>query len=339
MTRARVVLLLTVVLLLATAVPPPAAQPRTVVKISVLRAAFVYFTPYVAEAKGFFAKHGLDASLIYFRSGAETTTAVVSGSCEFGALATEHVTQVRDQGLKVKAIVSNFADSPFTVIVRKEVPLPSAGQGYPAVIRDLKGLKLGITGRGASTDFTLRFLLKDGGLDPDRDVTIVATGGLDTSVAALVKGDIQGFLALEPMQGQVVHAMGIAKPVIDIRKGEGPKLLHDYAYNSMVAKEDYLEANPETARRMVAAVLDTHRFLADPKNFEETVKIAEKYFQGIDPKILRQSLQDSIKAYRPVITKSAVANIGEMLKFAGLVKRAPAFEEIVDTRYAPTKFP
>jgi len=215
MTRARVVLLLTVVLLLATAVPPPAAQPRTVVKISVLRAAFVYFTPYVAEAKGFFAKHGLDASLIYFRSGAETTTAVVSGSCEFGALATEHVTQVRDQGLKVKAIVSNFADSPFTVIVRKEVPLPSAGQGYPAVIRDLKGLKLGITGRGASTDFTLRFLLKD--------------GGLDTSLAALVKGDNQGFLALEPMQGQVVHAMGNAKPVIDIRKGAGPKLLHDYA--------------------------------------------------------------------------------------------------------------
>jgi len=40
-----------------------------------------------------------------------------------------------------------------------------------------------------------------------------------------------------------------------------------------------------------------------------------------------------------VITKPAVANIGEMLKFAGLVKRVPAFEEIVDTRYAPTKFP
>jgi NitT/TauT family transport system substrate-binding protein len=309
------------------------------VKISVLRAAFVYFAPYVAEGKGFFAKHGLDASLIYFRSGAETTTAVVSGSCEFGALATEHVTQVRDQGLRVKAIVANLTDSPFTLIVRKEVPLPSAAQGYPHVMRDLKGLKFGITGRGASTDFTLRYLLKDAGLDPDKDVTIIATGGLDTSVAALVKGDIQGFLAFEPMQSQVIHGLGIAKVVLDIRKGQGPKLLHDYAYNSMVAKEDYLEANPETARRMVAAIVDTHSFLADPKNFEETVKIAEKYFQGIDPKLLRQILQDSIKAYRPVITKPAVANIGEMLKFAGLVKRVPAFEEIVDTRYAPTKFP
>jgi ABC-type nitrate/sulfonate/bicarbonate transport system substrate-binding protein len=127
--------------------------------------------------------------------------------------------------------------------------------------------------------------------------------------------------------------------VVDIRKGEGPKVLHDYAYNSMVAKEDYLGANPETARRMVAAIVDTHAFLADPKNFEETVKIAEKYFEGIDGVILRQILQDSLRGYRPVITRQAVANIGEMLKFAGLIKRIPAFEEIVDTRFAPTKFP
>ena len=338
MSRTRLVLLLALSAAVVVA-PSSMAQPRTAVKISVLRTAFVYFTPYVAEAKGFFAKHGLDATLVYFRSGAETTTAVVSGSCEFGALATEHVTQVRDQGLKVKAIVANMTDSPFTLIVRKEVPLPSAAQGYPNVVRDLKGLKLGITGRGASTDFTLRYLLKDAGLDPERDVTIVATGGADTSVAALAKGDVHGFLGFEPIQSQLVYGLGVAKPVVDIRKGEGPKLLHDYAYNSMVAREDYLEANPETARRMVAAVIDTHRFLADPKNFEEVVTIAEKYFAGIDPKLLRQTLQDSMKSYRPVITRTAVANIGEMLKFAGLIKRIPSFEEIVDTRYAPTKFP
>ena len=337
--RVRVIVSLLALALLLAAAPEITAQPRTPVKIAVLRAAFVYFTPYVAEAKGFFAQHGLDAQLIYFRSGAETTTAVVSGSTEFGALATEHVTQVRDQGLRLKAIVANLTDSPFTLIVRKEVELPNAARGYPHVIRDLKGLKLGITGRGASTDFTLRFLVKEAGLDPDKDVTIIATGGIATSLAALQKGDIQGYLAFEPIQSQAIHGLGIAKPVIDIRKGEGPRLLHEYAYNSMVAKEEYLDANPETARRMVAAVLDTHRFLADPKNFEETVKVAEKYFEGINPALLRQILQESLKGYRPVITRQAVANIGEMLRFAGLVKRAPAYEEVVDTRYAPTRFP
>jgi len=185
--RVRVIVSLLALALLLAAAPEITAQPRTPVKIAVLRAAFVYFTPYVAEAKGFFAQHGLDAQLIYFRSGAETTTAVVSGSTEFGALATEHVTQVRDQGLRLKAIVANLTDSPFTLIVRKEVELPNAARGYPQVVRDLKGLKLGITGRGASTDFTLRFLVKEAGLDPDKDVTIIATGGIATSLAALQK--------------------------------------------------------------------------------------------------------------------------------------------------------
>ncbi|MEK7364916.1 MAG: ABC transporter substrate-binding protein, partial [candidate division NC10 bacterium] len=91
--RVRVIVSLLALALLLAAAPEITAQPRTPVKIAVLRAAFVYFTPYVAEAKGFFAKHGLDAQLVYFRSGAETTTAVVAGSTEFGALATEHVTQ------------------------------------------------------------------------------------------------------------------------------------------------------------------------------------------------------------------------------------------------------
>jgi NitT/TauT family transport system substrate-binding protein len=318
---------------------PAFAQARTPVKIAVLQSAFVYFAPYVAEAKGFFTKHGLDAKLIYFRSGAETTTAVVSGSTEFGALATEHVLQVREQGLRLKAIVANAADSPFTVIVRKDVNLPSAGKGYPDVMRDLKGLKLGMTGRGASTDFTFRFLLKGAGLDPDKDVSLIGTGGVTTTLAALQKGDIQGFLAFEPIQSQAIYGLQIAKPVLDIRKGEGPAVLRDYAYNSMVAKEDFLAAQPETARRMVEAILDTHRFLQDPKNFEETVKIAEKYFEGIDPRLLRQMVQDGIKAYRPLISRQAIANIGEMLVFAGLIKRAPAYEEIVDTRFAPTKFP
>src|SRR6266852_591104 len=327
--------LLTGLVLLGVATIPAAAQPRTPVKIAVLQSAFVYFTPYVAEAKGFFAKHGLDAQLIYFRSGGETTTAVVSGSTEFGALATEHVAQVREQGMQIKAIVANVLDSPYTLIVRKEVELPNASKGYPAALRDLKGLKLGVTGRGASTDFTLRFLVKEAGLDSEKDVTIIATGGVPTTLAALQKGDIQGFLAFEPIQSQAIHGFGIAKPMLELRRGEGPRMLREYAYNSMVAREDYFAKNPEVARRMVEAVLDTHRFLQDPKNFDETVKIAEKYFEGIDPRLLRQILQESIKAYRPVITRQAVANIGEMLVGAGLIKRPLAFEEIVDTRFAP----
>jgi hypothetical protein len=90
---------------------------------------------------------------------------------------------------------------------------------------------------------------------------------------------------------------------------------------------------------MVAAIVETHQFLADPKNFDEALKVAEKYFEGIDPKLLRQMLGDGIKAYRPLISRQAMTNIGEMLLFAGLIKKPPVYEDIVDVRYVPTKFP
>lgn len=335
----RLILALAGWFLLAHPIADAAAQTRVPVKIAVLPSAFVYFTVYVAEGKGLFAAQGLDAQLVYFRSGAETTTAVVSGSTEFGALATEHVVQVRDQGLRLKAIVANLADSPYTLIVRKEVELPSAARGYPHVLRDLKGLKFGITGRGASTDFTLRFLLKEAGLDPEKDVTIIATGGVATSLAALQKGDIQAYMAFEPIQTQAVYGLGVAKAVLDIRKGQGPVVLQEYAFNSMVAREEYLAANPDVARRVVAAVVEAERFMQDPKNLEEVAQVAERYFKGLDAKLLRQVVGDSIKGYRPVITREAVANINRMLQSAGLIKSPAAYEDVVDTRFAPTRFP
>jgi NitT/TauT family transport system substrate-binding protein len=316
-----------------------AAQAQPVkVKIAVLQAAFVYFTTYVAEAQGFYKKHGLDAELVYFRSGNETTTAIVSGSTEFGAVATEHILQVREKGIVLKAIVANLLDSPYTLIVRNEVPLPHAAAGYPEVIRDLKGLRLGVTGFGASTDFTLRFVTAQAGLNPDKDVTIIATGGVTTTLAALEKGDIQGFMAFEPIQSQAIYGLKVAKPVLDVRKGEGPALFRPYAYNSMAAREDYLNANPDVARRMVQAIVDTERFIQDPANFEQVVAVAGTYFKGFDPKLLRQILKDSIGAYKPVITREAMDNINSLLVFAKLIKKPVPFEDVVDTRFAPTAF-
>ena len=320
----------------AQSAPPPAKLIP--VKIAVLNAGFVYFTPYVAVDQGFFKKHGLDAELVSFRSGGDATTAVISGSTEFGALATEHVVQVRTKGLRLKAIVANLLNSPYALIVRNEVPLPSAAQGFPAVVRDLKGLKCGVTGLGASTDFTLRFALQQAGLDPAKDVSIVAVGGVATALAALEKGEIQAFIGFQPIQGQAVHGLKIAKVVVDFSKGEGPALFRNYAFNSMVASEAYLDAHPDVARLMVEAIVDTEHFIQDPANRGALMATAAKYFKGFDPALLRQILDETVPGYKPVLTREAVANVNQLLLFAKLIEKPIPFESVVDTRFAPTKF-
>ena len=44
------------------------------------------------------------------------------------------------------------------MIVRNETATPNAAKPYPQMLADLKGLKIGISTPGASTDATLRFL-------------------------------------------------------------------------------------------------------------------------------------------------------------------------------------
>src|ERR1700739_3848526 len=44
-------------------------------------------------------------------------------------------------------------------------------------IQDLRGHPIGITRFGSSTDFTMRYLLRKAGLEPDKDVPILQLGG------------------------------------------------------------------------------------------------------------------------------------------------------------------
>src|SRR5258708_35010045 len=115
---------------------------------------------------------------------------MTGGPAVFGAFAIENGVAVTSKGQDVKLLVVPLPRPPFSVIVRNEVPTPNAGKPYPQMLTDLKGLKIGISTPGASTDVTLRFLLREAGLDPQMDVTIVPVGDPTTALAGLKYGVI-----------------------------------------------------------------------------------------------------------------------------------------------------
>jgi ABC-type nitrate/sulfonate/bicarbonate transport system substrate-binding protein len=57
-------------------------------------------------------------------------------------------------------------------------------------VKDLKGKPVGITTFGSGSDFVLRFALEKNGLDPNKDVSIMQTGGQPEGLAALLAGRI-----------------------------------------------------------------------------------------------------------------------------------------------------
>src|SRR6266853_1309893 len=126
--------------------------------------------------------------------------AAVLAASPAGAVAIEHGVAVSSKGQDLKLLVVNQQLPPLSLILRNDVPTPNAGKPYPQMVRDLKGLKIGISSAGASTDTVLQYLLREAGLDPKKDVNIIPVGDPATMLAALKNGVIDGAMAVEPTQ-------------------------------------------------------------------------------------------------------------------------------------------
>ncbi len=314
-----------------------AAEPLIKVRLAAFRSSFVNFPIYVATDLGLFKKHGLDVEII-FGTGAQVTNAVVSGATEFGGFGVENGMAVVAKGQDLRYIVLNQTATPFTLIVRNAVPLPNRDKGYPASLTDLKGLKLGVSTPGASSDNTLRYLLRQAGLDPDKDVKIIPVGNPDTQLAALAHGQIDGTIAFEPIQSAAVFGLKIAKPILDLQAGEGPDLFRVYAYNGIAARGEYLAKNREVGRRMVAAIVEAEEFINDPAKIDAAVDSAVRNMQGISRDVLDQFLRKYRHIFRPVMTREALDNVNRVLLDSKRITEPVPWEKTVDADLMPKTF-
>ena len=319
---------------LATFTAPAGALEK--IKISTFQANLCCFTVYVAKELGLFEKHGIDAELVY-GTGIQAANIMISGSADVGAFAVEHGVAVAARGQDVKLLVLNEQLPPLGLIVRNNVPTPNASKPYPEMVRDLKGLKIGISSVGASTDTTLQYLLRQAGLDPKKDVTIVPVGDPNTTLAALKNGVIDGAMAVEPAQTVAVKGLKMAKMVVDVEGGEAP-LFKQYAYNGMFVRSAFLKDRPQVARGIVAAVVEAEQAINDPARTEEIMKVGAKTIKGMDPALLRAYLERYRTIFRPVATAQAIENVNSLLYGNKLIPHTVPYDQLVATDFMPKDF-
>ena len=141
---------------------------------------------YIAQDLGFFREEGLEADLVQVR-----------GNLAISAALTGQVHAVNNVGTVIRAI--ERGDVPFKVVavsLKRNlfwlVARPEFGS-----IRELKGKSLGTTTFGGSQHMAAARLLRKGGLDPEKDITVVVGGDVPTQLQGLVTGVIQ-VAALSP---------------------------------------------------------------------------------------------------------------------------------------------
>ena len=235
---------------------------------------FYYLPLTIAERQGYFKEEGLDVEIPDFAGGAKALQALVGGSADMVSGAFEHTINMQAKKQPIKAVVLQAEFSSIVLLMPKD-----KAAKYKSA-KDLKGLKIGVTAPGSSTNMFVNNLLAKEGLKPS-DVSIVGVGATAGAVAAMEKGEIDAISNLDPVISQL-EATGKFVAVADSRTEKGMKDIYGGAYlaSCIYAPEEFIKKNPNTTQAVVNAMVKALKWLAKATPEQVMAVVPEAYMAG-----------------------------------------------------------
>lgn len=306
-----------------------AQQETTKASVGFYPGALLSLPALVAKDKDFFAKNGLEVTLVPIANGAAMTSAVASGSITFGNNSWDNLIVAADKGLPLKGVAGSTTKMPFALIAREGLALPHLQDGYPKVIDDLVGKKWGVIALGVSVHFVSQALLTGAGHDKD-DATFLAVGLPNTARPALDRGTVDTYLSIAPLPA-IVAAKKEGTVVLDLVRNEGPEQLRDLNYNGWWATDSTVTDNAATVERFVASMQDAYCWYSDPQNLGELVTILQEYVKlpELSEDAYTQMVKDILPAYGLAITDKSIATWNAILTENQLIKAPKSRDEII----------
>ena len=256
----------------------------------------LYYLPLtIAERLGHFKEQGLEVTINDFRGGAQSLQALAGGSVDVVTGAYEHTIRMQAKGQDVRAVIELGRFPGIVVGVRKD-----KAAAYKSAA-DLKGMKIGVSAPGSSTNFFVLYMMSKAGLKPT-DASYVGVGIGPTALAAMQKGEIDAISNLDPVMTKLEQD-GDIQIVADSRTEEGTRALFGGSNPAAVLyiKQDFIEKNPNTVQALVNAFYKTLKWLekATPEQIAATVP--EEYLLG--DKALYVA---SVKASKPIYSVTGI---------------------------------
>ena len=269
------------------------------------------FTPlWFARDVGLYEKYGLDGKLVFIQGGSVLLQAMLAGQAHASqtGIAETMVAVLRGGDVKMLGVTAKIF--PYTLIVAKTVK--SA--------KDLVGGRIAVNRLGDVSAIGSRVALRNLGLNPDKDVTMLQVGGSPQRVAALQSGSVQG-AALDFMSGLRLSKQGYAV------------LAHvslNYPYLGPVVSAKFLRESPALAEAFVKAFVEgIARFKRDR---EEGIKALARYMKSNETDILN-------KAYDFIANEFYAENLEpEPKSFQELVDELSAREPLAKNASIPQVF-
>ena len=289
--------------------PALTAQAQDNVRITYANNSLAFLISFIAKDRGFYAKNGLNAELVQVRPSV-AIAALISGDSDFAEVLGSAIRSAA-RGIPVRA-VSTSVRAPFFSLV--------AQPGVKSV-RELKGRTIGVTSVGGTNQISTRLLLQHFGVDPDREVKMLAIG--------------EEKFMLEALKLRRVDAIMVAPPFSVLLKREGfPLLAHtaevvSIPFVGLSATVEKIRQNRSQVKRALKAEVEALRYLRD--NPAGSAEVIRKRF-AMDEAMARESYAMVVDAYSKDgrIDPAGIESLLDLERKGGTITKSVTVDQVVD---------
>jgi NitT/TauT family transport system substrate-binding protein len=186
----------------------------------------------IATKLGWFEKDGIKVELVPLPGSTDCVKLVATKELQASLPSVEPRAIIRPQGVKAKFFYTAYQANIYGIAVPADSPVKS--------ITDLKGKKIGVTSMASAGVIVARALVKQAGMNPDSDVSIVVAGEA-AQTAALVNSKQVDALSQFDTQYALTSNAGAKLRLLDHPE------IKKFPSNGFVALEDYLKNNRKEA--------------------------------------------------------------------------------------------
>jgi NitT/TauT family transport system substrate-binding protein len=239
------------------------------------KASFYYLPLTIAEQLGYFKDEGLNVKISDFAGGSVALRAVVGGSADVVSGAYEHTINLQSKKQYFRAFVAQgrLPQIAFGVSSAKAAQFKS--------LKDMKGMKVGVSAPGSSTHNLVKQLLAKAGLDPNKDVSVVGVGLGAQAIAAIKSGTIDAISNTDPVMTKLEREKDI-RVVADTRTVKGTEAVWGAPLPAgcLYAPIEFTQKYPHTAQALANAIVRADKWIAKASATDVVKVVPEAYLLG-----------------------------------------------------------
>ena len=287
----------------------------------------IFYAPqYVAIEEGYFAEEGLDLTLVTGFGADKTMTAVISGEADIGFMGAEASIYAYQEGATDPVV--NFAQltqrAGNFLVAREEMP--------DFTWDDLRDKRVLGGRKGGMPEMVFEYILKQNGLDPQKDLSIDQSIDFGATAAAFTGDNSADFTVEFEPSATALEKQGAGYVVASLGVDSGY-----VPYTSYSAKTSYMEKNPDIMQKFTNALQKGMDYV-QKHTPEEIARVIEPQFPETDldtiTAIVKRYYDQDTWKENLVFGQEGFELLQDILEDAGELKERTPYEELVNTEFA-----